>query len=118
LAKGEYSPFIGDLLKQKANEGDTVNMLVWDDATSNTSIFRPVGFMGTHDEESKKFFQCSKVNFRLASMLGGEENILREKITKVVLFTHHQKIVVLDAVCTAKPTTREGSHWRLLVVLT
>jgi len=107
LAKGEYSPFIGDLLKQKANEGVTVNMLVWDDATSNTSIFRPVGFMGTHDEESKKFFQGSKVNFRLASMLGGEENILREKITKVVLFTHHQKIVVLDAACTAKPTTRE-----------
>jgi phospholipase D1/2 len=107
LANGKYSPYIGDLLKQKANEGVTVNMLVWDDATSNTSIFRPVGFMGTHDEESKKFFQGSKVNFRLASMLGGKENILREKMTQVVLFTHHQKIVVLDAVCTAKPTTRE-----------
>eukprot|EP00590_Aulacoseira_subarctica_P012367 CAMPEP_0172422072 /NCGR_PEP_ID=MMETSP1064-20121228/8264_1 /TAXON_ID=202472 /ORGANISM="Aulacoseira subarctica , Strain CCAP 1002/5" /LENGTH=906 /DNA_ID=CAMNT_0013162769 /DNA_START=125 /DNA_END=2845 /DNA_ORIENTATION=- len=107
LAKGKYSPYIGELLKQKANEGVTVNMLVWDDATSNPDIFRPVGFMGTHDEESKKFFEGSKVTFRLAPMLGGEENVLKEKLTKVVLFTHHQKIVALDAVCKEKGSSRE-----------
>jgi len=107
LAKGKYSPYIGELLKQKANEGVTVNMLVWDDATSNPDIFRPVGFMGTHDEESKKFFEGSKVTFRLAPMLGGEENILREKLTKVVLFTHHQKIVALDAAIKSNPSSRE-----------
>jgi len=66
-----------------------------------------VGFMGTHDEESKKFFEGSKVTFRLAPMLGGEENVLKEKLTKVVLFTHHQKIVALDAVCKEKGSSRE-----------
>jgi len=88
LKNGQYSPFIGELLKQKANEGVKVNMLCWSDA---------LGQMGTHDEQSKTFFQNSKVNFRIAPMLGGKENILREKLTKNLLFTHHQKTIMLDA---------------------
>jgi len=107
LATSEYSPFIGELLKQKADEGVTVNMLVWDDATSNSNLLRPVGVLGTHDEQSRAFFQNSKVTFRLAPMLGGKENILKEKLTKFVLFTHHQKIIVLDAKCKDDPSRRE-----------
>ena len=107
LATGFYSPFIGELLKQKAEEGVTVNMLVWDDATSNPNILRPVGALGTHDEQSKAFFKNSKVTFRLASMLGGDENILTEKLTKVILFTHHQKTIMLDAACKDNPERRE-----------
>jgi phospholipase D1/2 len=107
LAKSDYSPFIGELLKQKADEGVTVDMLVWDDATSNSNLLRPVGVLGTHDEQSKAFFQNTKVTFRLAPMLGGKENILKEKLTKFVLFTHHQKIIVLDAKCKVDPYVRE-----------
>jgi phospholipase D1/2 len=74
LNKGSYSPYIGELFKQKADEGVTVNMLVWDDATSNPNLLRPVGFMGTHDEQSKAFFEGSRVNFRLAPMQGDEDD--------------------------------------------
>mmetsp|Transcript_9831 Transcript_9831/g.14229 ORF Transcript_9831/g.14229 Transcript_9831/m.14229 type:complete len:1309 (+) Transcript_9831:172-4098(+) len=98
LKNGQYSPFIGELLKQKANEGVKVNMLCWSDA---------LGQMGTHDEQSKAFFKNSKVTFRLASMLGGDENILTEKLTKVILFTHHQKTIMLDAACQDDPERRE-----------
>lgn len=97
LDRGMYSPYIGELLKQKANEGVTVNMLVWDDATSNPNLLRPVGFMGTHDEQSKAFFEGSRVNFRLAPMQGDEDDATWFKLSKYVMFTHHQKIVVLDA---------------------
>jgi len=98
LAQGKYSPIIGELLKQKADEGVTVNLLFWDDMTSNFNIFSTnEGLLRTHDEISKAFFQNSKVNFRLVPMLGGKENVLMEKITKSLLFTHHQKIIVLDA---------------------
>lgn len=101
LAKGRYSPFIGELLKQKAEEGVTVNLLFWDDMTSNFNFFSPSkGVLGTHDEFSKVFFQNTKVTFHLAPMLGGEENVLTEKFTKSLLFTHHQKIIVLDAAST------------------
>jgi phospholipase D1/2 len=31
LKEGKYSPYIGELLKQKAEEGVVVNMLVWDE---------------------------------------------------------------------------------------
>jgi phospholipase D1/2 len=96
-AAGGYSPVIGELLKQKAEEGVVVNMLVWDDATSNPGMLHPLGFMGTHDEESRMFFKDSKVTFRLAPMQGEKQQFLKEKITKFVMFTHHQKICVLDA---------------------
>jgi len=96
-ATSHYSPVIGELLKQKAEEGVIVNMLVWDDATSNPGMLRPVGFMGTHDEESRLFFKDSKVTFRLAPMQGEKQQFLKEKIAKFVMFTHHQKICVLDA---------------------
>ena len=51
LEHGQYSPFIGELLKQKANEGVKVNMLCWCNA---------LGQMGTHDEQSNTFFQNAR----------------------------------------------------------
>jgi phospholipase D1/2 len=96
LNKGSYSPYIGELLKQKADEGVTVNMLVWDDATSNPNLVRPVGFMGTQYEQSKAFFEGSSVDFRLAPMQGDEDDSAWFQMSK---FTHQQKIVVLDAAC-------------------
>ena len=58
LAEGKYSPQIGELLKAKANEGVTVNVMQWDDQSSN---FLMPGMMGTYDEKTRLFFKASKV---------------------------------------------------------
>ena len=94
LKEGKYSPYIGELLKMKAEEGVVVNMLVWDDTTSNIAM---PGMMGTHDEVARKFFHNTKVNCVLAPMLGDSTNALRQKAAKTVMFTHHQKLVLLDS---------------------
>jgi phospholipase D1/2 len=93
LKSSKYSPYIGALLKQKADEGVIVNLLVWDDATSNIAM---AGMMGTHDEVARRFFAKTKVNLRLAPMQGDERNNLHEKAGKFVMFTHHQKLVIVD----------------------
>jgi phospholipase D1/2 len=94
LNSGKYSPYIGDLLKAKAEEGVRVNVLVWDDQTSNG--FHGEGMMATKDEELREFFKGTKVNLHLASMLGGESNPYFEQIRNAMCFTHHQKMVVCD----------------------
>ena len=104
LKNGKYSPYIGELLKQKAEEGVVVNMLVWDDATSNDLL---AGMMGTKDEEARKCFHNTKVNFRLAPMMGDEKNNVYEKGGKFVMFTHHQKLVVVDTPQLQHPKKRE-----------
>jgi phospholipase D1/2 len=81
-------------LKAKAEEGVRVNVLVWDDQTSNG--FHGEGMMATKDEELREFFKGTKVNLHLASMLGGESNPYFEQIRNAMCFTHHQKMVVCD----------------------
>jgi phospholipase D1/2 len=93
LQSSKYSPYIGEVLKQKADEGVTVNLLVWDDATSNIAM---PGMMGTHDEVARRFFAKTKVNLRLAPMQGDERNNMHQKAGKFVMFTHHQKLVIVD----------------------
>lgn len=83
----EYSPYIGELLKQKADEGVTVNILLWEDVP---------GMMGTRDKETKMFFENSNVTCQLARMIGDETNNVLQKINQV-MFTHHQKSILLDA---------------------
>jgi hypothetical protein len=41
LAESKYIPYGGELLKQKAEEGITVNLLFWDDLTTTFNIFSP-----------------------------------------------------------------------------
>lgn len=54
---------LGDLLKYKSQEGVRVLLLVWDDVTSHNKFFlNTTGVMGTHDEETKKFFKHSSVS--------------------------------------------------------
>lgn len=77
LKNGKYSPYIGELLKQKAEEGVVVNVMVWDDATSNDILG---GMMGTKDEEAKKCFHNTKVTLVLAPMAGDEKNNVHEKV--------------------------------------
>lgn len=93
IANNEYSPRIGDLLVKKASEGVTVNVMVWDDQTSNSFVD---GVMGTNDEHLRQFFSKTKVNCFMCPMVGGKENPYLAKIRNSVVFTHHQKLVVCD----------------------
>jgi phospholipase D1/2 len=94
LQKGKYSPYFGELFKQKAEEGVDVLLLIWDDATSNAVL---PGMMGTHDEQARIFFRGTKVKFRLCPMSGDQTNAAHQKAGKWVMFTHHQKTVIVDS---------------------
>jgi C2 domain len=89
----KYSPYVGELLNQKANEGVAVNMLVWDDQTSNS--IKRVGVVGTMDEQLRAYFRGSKVNLRLVPMAAGNTNMMK-KFRNAVYYSHHQKFIICD----------------------
>jgi len=91
---GKYSPRIGNLLKSKAEEGVVVNLMQWDDYSSN---FAFPGMMGTFDEKTRDFFRNTKVTSRFMHMVGGETNTMFEGQNKKMAFTHHQKYIIMDA---------------------
>mmetsp|Transcript_1416 Transcript_1416/g.3846 ORF Transcript_1416/g.3846 Transcript_1416/m.3846 type:complete len:767 (-) Transcript_1416:58-2358(-) len=82
---GPTEPKLGDLLIRKANDGVTVCVMVWNDLSSGT--FTGGGMMLTHDEETTKYFNGTKVECA---------NVPRSPGDKAALFTHHQKAVCLD----------------------
>ena len=93
--ESKYSPYIGELLKQKAAEGVTVNMLVWDDQTSNK--LNKEGFMGTGDEKLREFFKNTEVNCELISMGPLEVDVkCCSNVRNAFFYTHHQKVVICD----------------------
>ena len=95
LAQGKYSPRLGELLLDKAEEGVVVNLMQWDDFSSNA--LQQTGKMGTYDEHTRNFFKGTKVNARFMSMAGGETNTILEGLNKTMAFTHHQKFIIMDA---------------------
>ena len=94
LANGKYSPRIGELLLDKSEEGVVVNLMQWDDYSSN---FAFPGMMKTYDEKTRTFFHNTKVNSRFMHMVGGETNTVFEDQNKKMAFTHHQKFIIMDA---------------------
>ncbi|TQD85225.1 hypothetical protein C1H46_029222 [Malus baccata] len=86
---------IGELLKKKASEGVRVLVLVWDDRTS-VGLLKRDGLMATHDEETAQFFQNTDVHCVLCPRNpdGGGSIIQGAQVS--TMFTHHQKIVVVD----------------------
>lgn len=93
--RSTYSPLIGELLKKKASEGVVVNLLVWDDATSN--MLNHNGVMGTQDEELRRFFADSSVTVKLVAIGSGEADTkCGENTRNAVIFTHHQKSIICD----------------------
>lgn len=53
---------LGELLKRKADvEGVKVLLLIWDDRTSIHDVFMKDGLMATRDEDTRKFFEGSRV---------------------------------------------------------
>ncbi|XP_057504876.1 phospholipase D alpha 1-like [Actinidia eriantha] len=100
---------IGELLKKKASEGVRVLMLVWNDITS-VSLLQNAGKMATHDEETETFFQNTDVHCILCPRNPDDGGSFVQDIEIRTMFTHHQKIVVVDS---EMPT--QGSQKRRIV---
>ncbi|KAH7437060.1 hypothetical protein KP509_05G054500 [Ceratopteris richardii] len=88
---------LGELLKNKAHyETARVLLLVWDDKSSH-SVINNVGVMGTHDEETRRFFKHSNVKCLLAPRYADTKiSWFKQKVVGT-LYTHHQKLVIVDA---------------------
>ncbi|XP_022730216.1 phospholipase D alpha 1-like [Durio zibethinus] len=86
---------LGELLKKKANEGVSVLMLVWDDRTS-VKILKKDGVMASHDEDTREYFHGTKVHCVLCPRNPDNMHSIVQDIEIATMFTHHQKIVVVD----------------------
>lgn len=94
---------LGELLKRKADEGVQVNLLVWDDKTSTNSPLLQNGIMNTHDQEVYKFFLNTKVNCILCPRIPDKGLSILQGLSTGTLFTHHQKMCVVDVPAGADP---------------
>ncbi|KAJ1299082.1 hypothetical protein BS78_01G503900 [Paspalum vaginatum] len=89
---------LGDLLRRKSQEGVRVLLLVWDDPTSRSLLgFKMPGYMGTRDEETRRFFKHSSVQILLCPRSAGKRHSWIKQQETGTIFTHHQKTVILDA---------------------
>ncbi|XP_057772847.1 phospholipase D alpha 1 isoform X2 [Salvia miltiorrhiza] len=87
---------LGELLKQKASEGVRVLMLVWDDRTS-VDLLKKDGLMATHDEETEEYFKDTEVHCVLCPRNPDDGGSFVQNLQISTMFTHHQKIVVVDS---------------------
>ncbi|CAA7013731.1 unnamed protein product [Microthlaspi erraticum] len=87
---------VGELLKRKASEGVKVILLVWDDRTS-VDLLKKDGLMATHDEETAAFFRGTDVNCVLCPRNPDDGGSIVQNLQVSTMFTHHQKIVVVDS---------------------
>ncbi|ROT66238.1 uncharacterized protein [Penaeus vannamei] len=86
---------VGDLLKRKAEEGVRVLVMVWNEKMS-TGV--TAGFMGTHDEETRLYFEGSDVEVAVVPRirtLEGMASFFQDQFAQTC-YTHHQKTVILD----------------------
>ena len=90
------TPTLGELLKKKASEGVRVLMLVWDDRTS-VKLLKKDGLMATHDEDTAEYFHGSEVHCVLCPRDPDDGLSIVQDIEVSTMFTHHQKIVVVDS---------------------
>ncbi|KAK6162427.1 hypothetical protein DH2020_002268 [Rehmannia glutinosa] len=89
---------LGELLKSKSQEGVRVLLLIWDDPTSRSILgYKTDGVMQTHDEETRRFFKHSSVQVLLCPRVAGKRHSWVKQREVGVIYTHHQKTVVVDA---------------------
>eukprot|EP00094_Tigriopus_californicus_P007112 TCALIF_06847-PA protein Name:"Similar to PLD1 Phospholipase D alpha 1 (Oryza sativa subsp. japonica)" AED:0.00 eAED:0.00 QI:0/0.87/0.66/0.88/1/1/9/545/745 len=90
---------LGELLKQKAEEGVRVLLMIWGETTS---------IMGTHDSETENYFKGSRVFVaRVARQTKTKEyKDLDAHFTANLGYSHHQKAVIVDVPVLA----RDSSH--------
>jgi phospholipase D1/2 len=88
---------LGELLKRKSAEGVRVLVLAWDDKTSHNNIMiKNEGLMGVHDEDTKRYFKNTAVRCVLAPRYGDSKlSWFRQQVVGT-LYTHHQKLVIMD----------------------
>ncbi|KAK4774195.1 hypothetical protein SAY87_029214 [Trapa incisa] len=98
MQRGNYDPnlTLGELLKKKASEGVRVLMLVWDDRTS-VKLLKKDGVMKTHDEDTEAYFSNTGVQCVLCPRNPDEGQTIVKDIEIATMFSHHQKIVVVDS---------------------
>ena len=89
----EGESHVGELLKKKAEEGVRVLVLVWNEALNDTPLW--AGKMGTHDEETRSYFEDSNVHCILARRQHAEGGV--QNAFSTACYTHHQKTVICDA---------------------
>ncbi|XP_074583085.1 phospholipase D alpha 1-like [Curcuma longa] len=86
---------LGQLLKRKSSEGVKVLMLVWDDRTSG-GLLNKDGLMATHDEDTAIFFRDTDVHCVLCPRNPDDSRSFVKGLQIATMFTHHQKIVIVD----------------------
>ncbi|XP_078432393.1 phospholipase D alpha 1-like [Wolffia australiana] len=96
---------LGELLKKKAGEGVRVLMLVWDDRTS-VGLLKRDGLMATHDEETEHYFEGTDVHCVLCPRDPDDGGSFVQDLQISTMFTHHQKIIVVDGAMPAGGSQR------------
>ena len=102
---------LGELLKKKATEGVRVLLLVWDDRTS-VDVLKKDGLMATHDEDTENYFNGSEVHCVLCPRNPDDGGSIVQNLQVSAMFTHHQKIVVVDS---EVPSQGGGSEMRRIM---
>lgn len=97
---------LGELLRRKADEGVAVLVMPWQDQTS-VAFLGNQGLMRTHDEETRRFFEGTNVRCFLCPRDADPTLTVVQHVEVSAQFTHHQKIVTLDA---ATPGTEDSRH--------
>lgn len=82
---------LGEMLVQKAEEGVRVLVMVWDELASGKFS---KGLMGTHDEEIIPYFKKTKVHCIKVGRQNAKGGPFAD-LNDSILFTHHQKTVVV-----------------------
>ncbi|XP_031483768.1 phospholipase D alpha 1-like [Nymphaea colorata] len=93
---GSEGKAIGQLLKEKADQGLTVLVMVWQDRTSIT-LLGNAGLMKTHDTMTLKYFEKTKVKCFLCPRNPDPSLSAVQHVEVGTEFTHHQKTVIVDA---------------------
>nr|DAD31926.1 TPA_asm: hypothetical protein HUJ06_010777 [Nelumbo nucifera] len=90
---------LGELLLRRSRERVRVAILAWDDPSSwHIFGFNTRGKMNTHDEELRSFFKKTQVNVLLCNRkVAGKEYGLLKKQEAAAIYTHHQKILIVDS---------------------
>ena len=93
LERDDEHESLGELLKRKADEGVRVLLLVWNEMTS-TDMYTS-GFMSTHDEDTRIYFEGTDVEVVLAPRSKNKGKLMETNFVSTC-YTHHQKSVILD----------------------
>ncbi|XP_018014326.1 phospholipase D gamma 1 [Hyalella azteca] len=93
---GRNGQTLGDLLKEKADQGVTVHLLLWDEILSTDNV--NLSAMNTGDNKTRDFFKNSRVKVALAvrNKKGVKHDRIRNHRFSTLCFSHHQKTVITD----------------------